>query len=86
LKKIFAWFFGFVIVAILILRLGIDTIDTQDSSMKFRYTSETTNLIIRVVTVEKVLEGVERVSYFNWIDLVVVKSQFRNVDIENIWS
>jgi hypothetical protein len=49
----------------LILRLGIDTIDTQDSSMKFRYTSETTNLIIRVVTVEKVLEGVERVSYFN---------------------
>jgi len=96
LKKALKWFFRVVLLVVLAFTLSIQTVKTSNSTMQFRYTLETTNSIFRVVTVDRVLNGVERVIYFNWIDLVVIqyedgyfianRNQFKNVDIENIWS
>jgi hypothetical protein len=96
LKKALKWFFRVVLLVVLAFTLNIQTIKTNNSTMEFRYTSETTNPLFRVVTINKVLEEVERITYFRWIDLVVIeyqngyfiaqRNQFKNVDIENIWS
>lgn len=88
--------FGILVLFILTLRLNLQTIYTDNSTIEFRHTTETTNPLFPVVTVNRKIENVTNISYSRLINLVIItyeggyfiskKEEIHNLDIINLWD